>query len=708
MGTRESDPHSPSASRPTLTTAHDALVTNLDFSTATVPDGISAHVTPCPSSSGPANVVHVVIHTTLTIPNFSRYYTVAAADFQPSYVALSDGSLLSPVFTPNLRVSESWLVMGGAFCMLFAITTCKSIYYCRTVDVRNKALFYMLSMSQVIGLVVSIFFVIADFDATFDCTATGMIKKGGMLVSTTLLMPGILGTKAYRCLSNAGFVVVSLVFIRAAVIAVSGIVLVEYKGGRRFTGTCETVSESPLLPISIALQFVESSFICMCFMWAVYRSYRSPVDHARLSLPVHDDETSTVDMGDKDDASHVGEIRRGWWDYVPSGGEDKSRERIAPSPAMSTPKDMVNRFRQWWTGEPILPSTVFQRKPSTPGELPIPQPRVSTASATHALSLRLTISGEGERPSSPPPPSVMERIIRYVPRAELLRNMLKNELLYTTFLTAILLVIAVVMWVGITQHLLLGANSWIMLDWVIMSVCTMHSFGRVAHRHERELWLQDPANWRSAHHAEVEDRPPFRSKHHPRRAWSPVSVSSFRRHRHRQRGDSDGPYSLSLSRYRSSEFGDTIPQAGPSRIRRSDSPTDGCAPDSRSTSVVSSPMPSMDYPSFRPRRGSGGGGSAGSPVMLPSPVCPSTCTACTPPHSSDWHAMLPRALAVPQSPADPAAAVGAHGKRSCSDPSRAYGGAHASDSVRTHSLGSRGRENVPPHPEPEPPDPEGR
>lgn len=76
----------------------------------------------------------------------------------------------------------------------------------------------------------------------------------------------------------------------------------------------------------------------------------------------------------------------------------------------------------------MLPSTVFQRKPSLPGELPISQPpRMSSAS--NITSVRLSTSREPERPraSSPPPPSVMERIIRYVPRAELLRSMLKNE-----------------------------------------------------------------------------------------------------------------------------------------------------------------------------------------------------------------------------------------------------------------------------------------
>lgn len=79
-----------------------------------------------------------------------------------------------------------------------------------------------------------------------------MLKKGGALVSCTLLVwshicvsttkltivqvTGILGTKAYRCLGNAGFVIAALALMQAAMIAVSGVVLVEYRGARRFTG----------------------------------------------------------------------------------------------------------------------------------------------------------------------------------------------------------------------------------------------------------------------------------------------------------------------------------------------------------------------------------------------------------------------------------------------------------------------------------------
>ncbi|TBU49637.1 hypothetical protein BD309DRAFT_851085 [Dichomitus squalens] len=546
--------------------------------------------------------------------------------------------------------------MGGALTVYFLMSTYKAIQYTRTVNVKNKALFYMLVVSQAIGIFVSVFFVIADFSSAVDCTATGMLKKGGVLVSTTLLVPGILGTKAYRCLNNAGFVIVVLAVTRAAIIAVSGVVIAEYKGGRRFTGTCETVRESSLLPLSIILQFVEACFICFCFLWAVYRSYRGPADHARLSLPLdEEDETSSVGTNEKEDDDHrAGTSRRGWWDYVPNALPEMSAGRGSPYSTRSSPGDMMGRFRRWWSGEPMLPSTVFQRKPSIPGEIPLSQPpRISSVSS---VGPRVSISREAverqPRASSPPPPSVMERIIRYVPRAELLRNMLKNELLYTTFITTVLFVISIVMLVGVTQQLLLGANSWSMLDWLIISMCTMHSFSRVARRHEREAWLQDPANWRSMHHAQVEDDTALRPKH-PHRTWSPVSVRSSWRHRYRERGESDDR--STVGRYRSTEFSE--PPLSPSRpswasrVRSTSltrSPAD-LPSISRSTSIASSPMPSMDslYRAPLPRHG------RGSPMVLPSPEFPPTNTS-TP--QSDSQSFSPRTGHLPTILRSPVAA----------------------------------------------------
>ena len=241
------------------------------------------------------------------------------------------------------------------------------------------------------------------------------------------------------------------------------------------------------------------------------------------------------------------------------------------------------------------------------------------------------------------------------------------QLLYTTLLTAILLVIAIVMWVGITRHLLLGANTWIMIDCelgmpayiprptpiylfcsagVIISLCTMHSFSRVAHRHEREAWLQDPANWRSFRQSRTEVEVEAGTSLHPknsRRAWSPVSVSSDWRRRHRQHGDSDGPYSISRYTYPEPPA-DPLSLPGPSRMRSTSFSRshEGANAASRSTSVVSSPMRSVDSV-FRPPHA-----PHGSPMILPSPECPSTSVST--PHTSDSHAMLSGPLPPSRSP----------------------------------------------------------
>lgn len=174
--------------------------------------------------------------------------------------------------------------------------------------------------------------------------------------------------------------------------------------------------------------------ICITVMSAVFRSYRGPATHARLSLPLEEDETSSVGSNDKEDAGAQVRTIRGWWDYVPS---PRGERTTGPSSSRcGSPRDVMGRFRRWWSGEPTLPSTVFQRKPSIPGDVPLPQPpRVTSVSSA---GLRVSTSREGPdrlRASSPPPPSVMDRIIRYVPRAELFRSMLKNEVGVLSFLT---------------------------------------------------------------------------------------------------------------------------------------------------------------------------------------------------------------------------------------------------------------------------------
>ncbi|KAH9944488.1 uncharacterized protein BXZ73DRAFT_39547 [Epithele typhae] len=494
--------------------------------------------------------------------------------------------------------------MGGALAVYFLRNTFRAFQYTRLMTAKNKTLFHMLTLSQLVGVVVSIVFLLADFFPQFNCTAVGVLKKGGVLLSSTLLVPGILGTKAYRCLSDAGFVIVVLCVLRSSIIAVSGIVMAEYRGARRFTGTCETVNESSLLPISIFLQFAESCFICLCFLYAVYRSYRSPAEIARLSLPLTSDGSDAAD-----DRDRRRDTRRGWWDYVPSPNNTTGEKRAAPGPPFQgtcldtginrKQKCASHRFHRWLLGNPTTGQNAPPTAPSHPEASPSQTPPRTSAVSIVVSPSRPSIIREPDCPypraSSPPPPSVMNRIIRYVPRAEVFRTMLRNELLYTTFITTVLLAIGVIMLIGVTQQLLLGANSWIMLDWLVLSLCTMHSFSRVAHRHEREAWLQDPVNWRAMRRAEVEDITALRPKR-AHRSWSPVSVDWHQHIRHRHSDDPSEP-----AHHRSaadmSEFTTTSPTTDPPAPSSPGSlSVSSSRQRARSTSFIRSPRSQIRFP----------------------------------------------------------------------------------------------------------------
>lgn len=208
----------------------------------------------------------------------------------------------------------------------------------------------------------------------------------------------------------------------------------------------------------------------------------------------------------------------------------------------------------------------------------------------------------------------------------------------------------------------------------------MHSFGRVARRHERETWLQDPSNWRSLHHAEIEDQTTLRPKN-PRRAWSPVSVASDWRQRYRQQGESDAPSTVGRG-YRAAEHSLSDPFSSPppswsgSTTRSPERPVAL----SRSTSVVSFPATSMEL-TYKPPHG------CGTPTILPSPDYPPTSTS-----SPQWdpHAMMsvsmPSVVPTPTSYSRPR-------HRGMSNPS-----------PRSPSPGRTSLSRV----EPEPPDPDSR
>ncbi|KAF7791960.1 hypothetical protein EIP86_002986 [Pleurotus ostreatoroseus] len=122
----------------------------------------------------------------------------------------------------------------------------------------------------------------------------------------------------------------------------------------------------------------------------------------------------------------------------------------------------------------------------------------------------------------------MSRLSKYMPRMQLLRQVLKNELYYTALVTVIYVVLAVMTLIGMYDTFVMDAMGWIAISWFVVSLFTMHSFSRVVRRHEHEAILQHPSAWDPIYRAELEAARAFKSSSRARPAYSPVSVMSRR------------------------------------------------------------------------------------------------------------------------------------------------------------------------------------
>jgi len=218
------------------------------------------------------------------------------------------------------------------------------------------------------------------------------------------------------------------------------------------------------------------------------------------------------------------------------------------------------------------------------------------------------------------PPSIASRISKYVTRMQLFKQVFQHELLYTMFITILLLIIAVIMLVGVSSNFLLGPDGWIALDWMVVSFCTMQSFSRVVRRHEREAILSHPSAWDPMYRAELEAARAF---HHgnPRRPLSPISVMSRQPLRRDDQSIAKDPFLDVRSTFSGYSYtGPSDPPLGsPSQPRGRRSKLARNLSLSASTSYEPSPAPSISDRMYRPATS-----HWDSAVVLPSPVCRDT------------------------------------------------------------------------------------
>ncbi|KAK0465429.1 uncharacterized protein EV420DRAFT_1514318 [Desarmillaria tabescens] len=437
------------------------------------------------------NEVVIALTTTLAIPDYTRYYDVPIAQFTPSYRVLDDGSLVAPPLMDDLRFDAARTLVAGMLTTLFTRNLFVSGDYIRRAKVKSKILFYTLFASQLFGAFALIPIIIPEFDLTFDCTLSLIITDVLFGISLTLLFC-ILGYKAYKCLNNSRFVGAVLLCFLASTTTTTLVDAVNIKGERNLLGSCHLSSDLRLVRTYLLLQLSEVLFICACFLWAVWKSRSSPLARGRISIRLSMDDCAESETFNPETA------RRGWWDYVP--------KKEAP---VSSPVTGHNNFiRSLYNKLISIPSDSKPprlpfpaQKTPIPSDSPIPQPpRPSVAAISEALPERPSDepSERFSRRSSDrlsPVPSSYSRLSRYMPRMELFREVMKDELCYTTVITAVCVVAAVL---AVISTNVVNDPTMIVcipISWAVISLLTIHSFGRVVRRHEKDALIQNPRTW---------------------------------------------------------------------------------------------------------------------------------------------------------------------------------------------------------------------
>ncbi|KAJ7597174.1 hypothetical protein C8J56DRAFT_919412 [Mycena floridula] len=425
------------------------------------------------------NQVVVQLSTSVLIPDYHRFYDTPVNDFQgPTYIPLADGSLITSVLVSDLRSAKLTLLVTGVLTMLFARNIFVSGDYLRRAKLKKKTLFRVLFVSQLLAVVAFIPDIMSEFNAFVDCKVVNILSCVSTAISVALLITWILGYKAYKCLNNSRFVLVSLALFMVSSIVIHVLELITLQAERRLSGSCIR-KDNIFTHIYIILQLAQSFFICCCFCHAVWKSRGSPVARGRISIRLS---TDSYDEHHPDDVPNNG--RRGWWDYVP-------KTDVPPSNNGGFMTSFMDRI----SNNKDIDSSQSRplRKSSVTDEFPSPEP-----SRPSVVRISTATQGNPEPTGrSSPTPSSHSRLSRYMPRMELFRLVMRDELCYITFITASCVVVAVLSLIGVNFRNGLTVSGWLSMNWAVISALAIHSFGRVIRRHERDATLQEPRSWQA-------------------------------------------------------------------------------------------------------------------------------------------------------------------------------------------------------------------
>ncbi|KAF9240911.1 hypothetical protein BU15DRAFT_17163, partial [Melanogaster broomeanus] len=437
-------------------------------------------------TSVPEGVV-IEFSTLVTIPDFSMFYPgIPSESFQPIYYALDDGSLIASPLVDDLRVNNMVLIITGCLLTVFLRNIWKAATYIRRGKVKKKGLLYAVLVSQLFGPVALIATITAQFSRSVNCSVITRIIVLATGVSISFLVTGVLGVKAYKSLGNNRVVLAALIVLRTSGCIVLFMDLVSLESSHSLAGRCYRSSDR-LSSAFLILLVAESSFICQCFLYAVWKSHGSSAAHGRISIQRSLDEVDhnlSFEHGKEGKDSAHG--RRGWWEYVPTldaanpVSVSQNRQPSLASQERSIVEGSIAAIQS-----PKAPSSEFMHVS------PIPRP--STVTTVEILHVPHREPIPFKRPTSPS--SSMSRLTRYMPNTALFREVMRDESFYTAAITAFTVVSAAMTLIGVRTKTAIDSDIWIAFDWGLISLLVIHSFGRVIRRHENESLVHQLSAW---------------------------------------------------------------------------------------------------------------------------------------------------------------------------------------------------------------------
>ncbi|KAH8120095.1 hypothetical protein DFH11DRAFT_1500099, partial [Phellopilus nigrolimitatus] len=474
----------------------------------TQPPALVLHARASPSSSSCSNTPNGVlleVSMQVIIPDYSKFYTATPiAQFRMAYTSLPDGSLIAPPLFSEVQEGNRLLIFAGMMLMLFLRNTIVSADYIRRGRVRYKGLFYALFISQFLGVVTFILIAASVLAIHIDCKSVFIASGIFTEISGALLLSGILGVKAYRCLNDHKVVLAVLVLLQTASSALVFASLFKLDATRNLSMSCIPITNIELFSLSVAVRFVIALFICLCFLYALWKSAKLPAAQGRISIRLSEQTPTGSVLYGKEEATAA--RPRGWWDYVPDSNPSQSRPQESRTLTWHLVDDQgfVQNMRYmvgtWMNDKPVPENRTRKGSDATL----VAQSNQSHRSLVHFKDITENSHFNQPPRASSPTPSNTRNLRSLMTGMKSFREVMRNELAHTALITLFNVIATIISLIGAFGHMRASESSLYFFSsyWAILSLLVLHSSGRVVERHEREALLQHPSAWDPLYHVE--------------------------------------------------------------------------------------------------------------------------------------------------------------------------------------------------------------